>query len=267
MLEIIDKGDVTNAHPTPLLFVHGGMHAAWCWDEHFLDYFASQGFRAAALSFRGHGGSSSDKPLRKLSVADFVEDVRAAVEHIGTPPVLIGHSLGGWTIQKYLERHDAPGAVLMASIPPKGVLPCAMRVWRRHPWISMRANTFGDNKEVFTRLPREALFCSHTPESVVAATAKRCQNESNRAAFVDAGFRRPKPERVSTPMLVLGGEDDGTITNAEVHDTAMAYRTRATLFPRMGHNMMVEPGWRDVAEHIGAWVGTLQLDTADGSRT
>ena len=33
MLEIIDKGLTTRAHETPLLFVHGGHHAAWCWNE------------------------------------------------------------------------------------------------------------------------------------------------------------------------------------------------------------------------------------------
>ncbi|MDP9166256.1 MAG: methyltransferase domain-containing protein [Actinomycetota bacterium] len=120
--------------------------------------------------------------------------------------------------------------------------------------LPMRANTFGDNKEVFTRMPRESLFCADTPEAIVAATAARFQNESLRAAFVDAGFRRPKPERVSTPTLVLGGEDDGTFTTQEVHATAKAYRTHATLFPWMGHNMMVEPGWRDVADHICAWL-------------
>jgi hypothetical protein len=36
MLEVIDKGSCSHAHPVPLLFVHGGWHAAWCWD-HFLD--------------------------------------------------------------------------------------------------------------------------------------------------------------------------------------------------------------------------------------
>jgi pimeloyl-ACP methyl ester carboxylesterase len=55
-------------------------------------------------------------------------------------------------------------------------------------------------------------------------------------------------------MLVLGGEDDGTLTNDEVHATARAYGTQATLFPRMGHNMMLEPGWQDVAEVICEWL-------------
>ena len=55
MLEVIDKGSSTESHPVPLLFVHGTWHAAWCWDEHFLDFFADKGYRAVALSLRGHG--------------------------------------------------------------------------------------------------------------------------------------------------------------------------------------------------------------------
>jgi pimeloyl-ACP methyl ester carboxylesterase len=43
--------------PTPLLFVHGAWHGAWCWDEYFLDFFAGRGYRALAVSLRGHGNS------------------------------------------------------------------------------------------------------------------------------------------------------------------------------------------------------------------
>jgi pimeloyl-ACP methyl ester carboxylesterase len=58
MLEIIVRGQSTNDHPVPLLFVHGGWHAAWCWDENFLNFFADKGFLAAAVSLRGHGESA-----------------------------------------------------------------------------------------------------------------------------------------------------------------------------------------------------------------
>ncbi len=50
MLEVIDKGSCTEAHPMPLLFVHGGWHGAWCWDEYFLDFFAAKGYRVLAVS-------------------------------------------------------------------------------------------------------------------------------------------------------------------------------------------------------------------------
>jgi pimeloyl-ACP methyl ester carboxylesterase len=87
MLEVIDKGSSSEAHPVPLLFVHGAYHAAWCWDENFLDYFADKGFRALAVSLRGHGQSTRCKPLRSCSIADYVEDVRAVADKLGCEPV------------------------------------------------------------------------------------------------------------------------------------------------------------------------------------
>jgi pimeloyl-ACP methyl ester carboxylesterase len=55
ILETIEKGRRSATHPTPLLFVHGGWHAVWCWDDNFLDFFADKGFRAVGVSLRGHG--------------------------------------------------------------------------------------------------------------------------------------------------------------------------------------------------------------------
>jgi pimeloyl-ACP methyl ester carboxylesterase len=68
MLEVIGKGLASEPHSVPLLFVHGGEHAAWCWDEHFLDFFAAEGYRAVALSLRGHGTSSNSKPPRPVQL-------------------------------------------------------------------------------------------------------------------------------------------------------------------------------------------------------
>ena len=53
-LEMISKYPVKDQHPTPLLFIHGTLHTAACWDAHFLDYFAQHGFAAHALNLRGH---------------------------------------------------------------------------------------------------------------------------------------------------------------------------------------------------------------------
>jgi hypothetical protein len=44
----------------------------------------------------------------------------------------------------------------------------------------------------------------------------------------------------------------------DVRATARAYRTEPEFFD-MGHNMMLEPGWADVAERIHAWLETRNL--------
>ncbi|KAA0079055.1 alpha/beta fold hydrolase [Mycolicibacterium sp. P9-64] len=256
MLEVIDKGRSTDAHPVPLLFVHGGLHAAWCWDEHFLDYFAERGFRAIAPSWRGHGASTSSKPLSKCSISDYVDDVHSVAAGLDQAPVLIAHSVGGFVAQKYLERHAAPAAVLMGSTPPSGILRSSMRIWRRHPWTAMRANMVGRSHEIFNTPAgaREHFYSPYTPDEVVQAGAARIEPESMRAVFIDQVFSLPKVDRITTPLLVLGAEEDGMISQDEVRATARAYGTEAVLFPKMGHNMMVEPGWRDVAEYINEWL-------------
>jgi pimeloyl-ACP methyl ester carboxylesterase len=136
-----------------------------------------------------------------------------------------------------------------------------MRVWFDHPWAAMRAITSGESHEIFSnpKLAREILFCSHTPEPIVQAGTKRVEPDSMRAVFLGQIFRLPKPRRITTPLLVLGGEDDGLISNDEVRATARAYRTDAEFFPKTGHMMMTEPGWADVAQRIYAWLGTHDL--------
>ncbi len=261
MLEVIDKGCVSEAHPVSLLFVHGAWHAAWCWDEYFLGFFADKGYRALAVSFRGHGGSYSPKSLRKCTVNDYVEDVRSVADTLPTAPVIIGHSMGGLIVQKYLELHDAPAAVLMASMPPQGNLGSALRWVRRRPWHFTKMVMTGKSLPYVStpELARENFFSEHMPEYQVQDYAMRLQEESVRVGFDCAVLRLPRPERVKTPLLVLGAEDDGAHTRDEILATARAYRTEAEFFPNMGHNMMLEPGWEAVAKRIHTWLGAHRL--------
>jgi pimeloyl-ACP methyl ester carboxylesterase len=260
MLEVIEKGSCDDAHPVPLLFVHGGWHSASCW-ANFVDFFADAGYRAVALSLRGHGGSPTDKRFHACSIADYVDDVRATAASLGSHPVLIAHSLGGFVVQRYLESHDAPAAVLVASVPPQGVLGLATRIWSRHPWVSMRSLPVGNLTGFIgtAALVREHLFSANTPDEIVESCAARVQPEPVRASLVDPLFRRVKTTRISTPMLVLGAGDDGLVTKAEVRATAKAYNTDAEFFPDMGHNMMQESGWAGVAQRIHAWLATREL--------
>jgi alpha-beta hydrolase superfamily lysophospholipase len=64
----------------------------------------------------------------------------------------------------------------------------------------------------------------------------------------------PKPERVTTPLLVLGAAYDACCSQDEIQKTARAYGTEAEFFSGMGHNMMLEPGWQSVAERIAGWL-------------
>jgi pimeloyl-ACP methyl ester carboxylesterase len=222
----------------PLLFVHGAWHGAWCWEEHFLDFFADRGHRVAAL--------------------DYVADVAEVAGSFDTPPVVVGHSMGGMVVQQYLEEHEAPGGVLVASGPPRGVIGITLKVARQHPLRFLRMNATWSLYPVVADPDdaRALLFSDLLDEVTALGYVARVQDESY-VAFLDMLLLdRPKPRRVTAPMLVLGASRDAIFSPSEVRATASAYGTSAVMFDA-GHNLMLEPVWPDVASTIAAWVSEL----------
>ena len=254
-LEVITCEPEEPAHAAPILFVHGMWHAAWCWAENFLPYFAQNGYRASALSLRGHGKSEGRNHLRWNTLADYVADVTDVAGRSATPPILVGTSMGGMVVQKYLESHGAPAAVLLGSGPPGGVIPAPLRTFSRHPMAVLKANlTLSMYPVVGTpQLAREALFSSAVPEEQLTAYFGRLQDESYRAYLDMLGLNLPRSRKVKTPMLVLGSSGDAIVSVGDVEATARAYGVKAEIFGGMGHNTMLEPGWRQVADRMLAW--------------
>ncbi len=113
-LELISREPRDSKFDAPLLFVHGSCHAAWCFEENFLPYFAAQGFSAHAVSLRGHGANVEEKKLNRVSISDYVDDVFRAAKRLPKTPVVIGHSLGGLVVEKFLEKYSAKAGILLA---------------------------------------------------------------------------------------------------------------------------------------------------------
>ena len=255
-LEIIHQKPLGIARSTPLLFVHGKWHGAWCWQEHFLPYFAAHGYDCHALSLRGHAGSQGHENLRWTSIAAYVEDIARVVASLERPPVLIGHSMGGFIVQKYLEKHAAPAAVLLTAIPPFGLWQTTRLIFHRCPLVFMKAlfslrlypivETAG--------LAREALFSADMPPEKVSAYHLRLGDESIRAYFDELGLNLVRRRHVKTPLLVIGARDDAVITTGMVLATARCYNTTAEIFPAMAHDVMLEAGWEKVAARILDWL-------------
>ena len=254
-LDVITSEPQSQPRPTPLLFVHGAWHGAWCWTDHFLPYFARHGYISHTFDLRGHGKSDGQKGFRWTRIADYVSDVERVVRQMDQSPVLIGHSMGGLVVQKYLERHEAPAAVLLASVPPGGVLRTTLSIAAHHPLPFLKANATMQLYPIVgtPQLTREAFFSEGISEARLQAHYSRIQNEAYRAFLDMIVFSLPRPARIKTPLLVLGGEKDTIFSRKEVEATARAYHTQATFF-NMAHDMMLEDGWQDVADHILRWL-------------
>lgn len=255
MLELIVRKPANQTKATPLLFIHGAWHGAWCWAEHFLPYFAEQGYAVYAPSLRWHGQSGGDKSLRWSSAKDYLADIAETAVKLPQPPIIIGHSMGGYLVQKYLETVNLPGAILLASVPPKGVIGTTLRIIRHFPAQFTKVNLKLSLYPLVETavLAQHHFFSANMPQDKVQQYFKQLGDESYRTFLDMLLLNLPKPGRVNTPMLVLGGLNDTIFPVNEVNATASAYHTEPHFFP-MAHDMMLEAGWEQVAEKMLTWI-------------
>ena len=199
--------------------------------------------------------------MRWTRIADFVNDVENAVRKLPSPPVLIGHSMGGFIIQKYLEDHASPAAVLLSSAPTAGFLPAAIRIARRRPFIFAKVNLTLSLFPIVANpsLAGEAFFSEELPDNLLVEYWKQMQDDSYRAFLDMAVLDLPKPVKGKAPLLVLGVERDNMLKPSEIEATARAYHTQAEIIPGVAHNSMLETGWQAVAERMLKWLIELRL--------
>ena len=241
----------------PLLFVHGAFSGAWCWDEFFLTWFAARGYDAHAVSLRGHGSSTGRDALNDSSIADYVDDVRHVVEGLGSPPVVIGHSMGGFIVQKFLERHQPAGAVLMASVPPRGLAGpgLSLAVW--NPTAAFGISSIQSFGETWASpdLMQDALFSSAVGAGQALGYLARMGPESTRAMLDMYGGDLANPGRVAPcPIFVVGAAEDALIPSAFVRATARSYNAPHHVLDDIGHLMMLDAAWEVAANCLLDWM-------------
>jgi len=259
-LELIhEAAQGTERDAPPLLFVHGAFCAAWCWQAHFLPWFAKQGYDCWALSLEGHGASGGREYLAAISIDDYVRNLSAAVKRIKRTPIMIGHSMGGFVLQQYLTSHSLPAAAFLASVPPTGLASSSLRLLTQAPGLLLNLNLYqqGSYNPVQDEL-RDLLLSRDAPEATTALLAQRCQQESQRAVM-DMTLVNPMSIRpiLPLPALVLGAAEDMLIAPQDVVATAERLDVNAEILPHMGHMMMLDTRWERTAERLLSWLEGL----------
>lgn len=242
----------------PLLFLHGAYTAAWCW-EHYLPYFAAAGFDCHALSFSGHGESRRRDHLDSYSIDDYVDDVIETVATLSAPPVLIGHSMGGFVVQKYLERYPAPAAALLCSVPPQGLIAAQFHLMLQKPELFLEINRILAGNYTDTDTLRDALFAGEADPAMLAIWLGKMQNESQRAIWDMSMFNLPNLYHMHRPpMLIVGADQDALVPAFLVQTTAHTYGQPSHILHNMGHAITHEKEWPRAAAIIQTWLDGLR---------
>jgi pimeloyl-ACP methyl ester carboxylesterase len=110
------RGD---ADAPPALLLHGGGQTRHSWGG-TATTLANAGWLTINLDLRGHGDSDWH-PQGDYSLDGFARDVRAVIDTLSQPPVLVGASLGGLA-SLLLEGEMAPGsarAIVLVDVVPQ----------------------------------------------------------------------------------------------------------------------------------------------------
>lgn len=244
----------------PLLLVHGIYHGAWCWQKNYIPYFTHNGFEVWAMSLRGHGKSEGRERLQHFRIWDYLEDLRSVAAQMNRPPVLIGHSLGGVLVQKYVERNYVPAAVTIGSpikttyLPSRIAVDIFLSLFFRYPKPFLKA--------LFTLNPY-GMVRDHWDQLLVASDLKAeegrflqnsLQHESIPAIIDLAFFYKVYPQTVRTPVLVVGGAKDELVPERHLRESAELYGATLYIDPEAGHDIMLEQNWQPAAEVILGWL-------------
>ncbi len=89
----------------PVLYVHGFID--YFFQRHMAERFAVEGYAFHALDLRKYGRSL--RPHQHVNfckdIAEYFEDISTAIDAIGAPVLLAGHSTGGLICSLYARRH------------------------------------------------------------------------------------------------------------------------------------------------------------------
>ncbi|HKA12364.1 MAG TPA: alpha/beta fold hydrolase [Candidatus Dormibacteraeota bacterium] len=229
-----------------IVFVHGAGHAAWCWHENFTGWFAARGYSVSAPDLPLHGEVQRGG-INRLRLADYVGALAAEVARRPRPVVLVGHSMGGFIIQRHLEDAQVELAILLASVPPRGAGGMVRRMATRRP-LTFIHTMLTSRATGSARRTRDYFFSPTTPDDVVERCHSRLQREST--TVLRDMLRGLHPERVRTPVVVMGAEHDWLVAPlADLAATATAFGTRPITLPG-GHDMMLDHAWELVARAV-----------------
>jgi pimeloyl-ACP methyl ester carboxylesterase len=267
--EQIEKANASGK--TPVVFIHGLWLLPSSWDR-WAKLFEDAGYTALTPGWpddpetvaeaKAHPEVFAGKTVGQ--VADHFSEVIGQLEK---KPAVMGHSFGGLLTQIVAGRGLSAASVAIDPAPFRGVLPLpisALRVanavlhnplnWNRAVPLTYDQFRYGFANAVSEDEAKELYESFSVPTSGAplfqAATA-------NLNPWTEAKVDTKNPKR--GPLLITSGAKDHTVPPAIAKASFKRQKknegvTEFVSFPGRGHALVIDSGWRDVADAALAFV-------------
>jgi pimeloyl-ACP methyl ester carboxylesterase len=248
-----------------VVFVHGLWLLPSSWDR-WAGVFEQAGYAPVQPGWpddpetveeaKAHPEVFAHKTIRQ--VVDHYADV---VTGLTKKPVMIGHSFGGLVVQIMAGRGMSAGTVAIDPAPFRGVLPLPLSSLKAaSPVLGNPANrgravplTYEQFRYAFANAVTEAEAQDlYAKFAVPASGAPLFQAAaSNLNPWTEDKVDTRNPDR--GPLLIISGEKDHTVPWAISNASYKKQKrnegiTEIVEMPNRGHALVIDSGWREVAE-------------------
>ncbi len=257
--------------PHPVVFIHGLWIHSTAWQP-WVELYRSVGYDAIAPGWPGDSTTVQQTRTNAAAVANKgIDDITTGyldvIDGLAGKPIVIGHSFGGLIAQKLLATGAAAAAVAIDPGQIKGVKPLPFAQIRSGlPVLSKPANKtravpltekqfrYGFGNAVSEEESRELYESWAIPgpgKPLFEASAANFTKSS--PAAVDTG------KRDRGPLLIVGGGQDHTVPEVVTRSAFRLYAgsgavTDYHVFPDRGHSLVMDHGWREIADYTLAWL-------------
>ena len=247
-----------------IVFVTGAFVTHHGWDK-WKDYFEAQGYTTYAPAWPQKEGNpdelrkkhpNDDRKLADLRYIEVVDHYANFIKALPEQPIIIGHSLGGLTVQLLLQRGLAAAAVAIHSVPPQGVFSLEFSfyksLWNPLGIFSSTKKTylmsFPDWQYSFTNgmsydEQKKAYIENTIPESRLAL-----RDPLSSVGKID--FKKPH-----NPLLFISGSTDHIMPAPLNYRNFKSYKDKNSVtqykeFEGHNHFVLGLPSWREEADFI-----------------
>lgn len=235
--------------PDRVLLVHGWWAGGWVWSR-FEAVFRARGFETTAVDLPLPAPGRSIGGTR---FADHLRVVLSAADALGGP-IVVGHSAGGLLAQKLVETRALPACVCLAPAPSRESLPIVsrglLRLALRHSPAMLASRPFRPSDAVLRRIALNRLPVAEQ-DAVLARLVPAPGRQGLEIGLLGVPVR---PERVTTPMLLVGAAHDRLIPARVVRKAAARLGAEHREYGDHAHHLVGEPGCEAVAADTSDWI-------------
>ncbi|MGI9364303.1 MAG: alpha/beta hydrolase [Rhizobiaceae bacterium] len=248
----------------PVLLLTGTNAAAWTM-ENVRASFEMSGYSCHSLTYRYHDlptGTERDNKLIGLSIADYVEDARKAIQEIGEAPVVVGHSLGGVVAQLLAGEGAVRAGVLLNSSVVNGVL-ATTEEERELGKLFISSGAFWEHAlgQDINLLAKYGL--NTLSEDLQSDIHARLDTESGRVLFEFVFWMFDAhqttfidPATITCPLLFVSGTEDKAVATSTARNMASRYEIADFLaIEGACHYLQFDETWPLTAHKVMDWLG------------